>query len=153
MISQTVEYALRAVAYLANDPDRPHTAQQVSEGTQVPTGYAPKVLQAMVRAGLLHAQRGLHGGFSLAWPPDQITMLDVVNAIDPLKRIEHCPLGLPSHVKLCPLHRKLDDALGLIEKAFAGTTIASLLVEKKGESKPLCDVTISGRKRPRKQKA
>ena len=51
-------------------------------------------------------------------------------AVDPLKRIKSCPLGLQAHaVNLCPLHRKLDDAVKSVEDAFASTTIASVCEE------------------------
>jgi Rrf2 family transcriptional regulator, nitric oxide-sensitive transcriptional repressor len=60
-------------------------------------------------------------------PPAEITVLEVVSAVDPLRRIRSCPLGLAAHGEnLCPLHRKLDDAVRSVEEAFAATTIQSL---------------------------
>src|SRR5690606_35834967 len=67
----------------------------------------------------------------------QISILDVINAVDPIKRITTCPLNLPSHgANLCPLHRRLDNALELVEKALADSTLAELVVDPAG-SKPL----------------
>ena len=137
VISQTTEYALRAIAALAAHPKKSQTAIQIAQITKVPPRYMSKVLQSLGRAGLLNAQRGLHGGFILARSADQITMLQVVQAIEPVNRIEHCPLGLPSHVKLCPLHKRLDQAIATIEAAFADTTIGEILAEN-GDSVPLC---------------
>ena len=65
MISQTAEYALRAIVYLAGQ-ELPQTTQQIAATTRVPAGYLSKVLQALARGGLVHSQRGLHGGFTLA---------------------------------------------------------------------------------------
>jgi Rrf2 family protein len=128
MISQTAEYALRAVVCLGTQGDRSLTTQTIAARTKVPAGYLSKVLQGLGRAGLVESQRGLGGGFSLARSLDEITILDVVNAVDPLKRIERCPLGLVEHgVQLCPLHRRLDDAIALTESLFQGTKIAELL--------------------------
>jgi len=139
MVSQTADYALRAVVSLGYQADTPQTTQQLAETTRVPAGYLSKVLQALVRAGLIHSQRGLHGGFVLARPLDRLTVLDVVNAVDPVKRIESCPLGLATHgVNLCPLHRRLDRAIALVEKEFRDCTVADLLNEQ-ATSKPLCD--------------
>jgi Rrf2 family nitric oxide-sensitive transcriptional repressor len=140
MISQTAEYALRAIVYLADEHQVPQTTQQIAEITRVPAGYLAKVMQGLSRAGLVHAQRGLHGGFSLAIPADKLTVLDVVQAVDPLRRIRHCPLGIEGHESLCPLHRRLDNAVAMVEKALGDTTIASLLLEpKRGKApKPLC---------------
>ncbi len=127
MFSQTVEYALRAVVLLAADPDSPMTTDQIAERTRVPRGYLSKVLQNLGKAGLLHSQRGLHGGFKLTPSPNELTVLEVVNAVDPIERIHTCPLGLASHgTELCPLHRRLDDALAWVEEAFGNTTIAEV---------------------------
>jgi Rrf2 family protein len=141
MFSQTAEYALRAVVYLAAEGGRPRTTQQIAEATRVKADYLAKVMQGLGRAGLVHSQRGLHGGFTLARPADELTVFDVLEAVDPIQRIRGCPLGLKGHVNLCPLHRRLDQALGLVEEALKGSTIAELLVEPsraRGIPIPLC---------------
>ncbi len=139
MFSQTTEYALRAVVWLASQHDSPQTTRQIAATTRVPAGYLSKVLQALGRADLVNSQRGLYGGFTLTRPPNRISVLEVVNAVDPIHRIEQCPLGLKSHTAgLCPLHRRLDDAIAHIEKAFATSTIADLLTGASGLH-PLCE--------------
>jgi Rrf2 family protein len=144
MISQTSEYALRAIVWLADHDDEPQTTQGIATSTRVPAGYLSKVLQALGRAQLVQSQRGLHGGFTLARGADEITVLNVINAVDPIRRIESCPLKLESHgTHLCPLHRRIDDAIASIEQAFGDTTIAELLAEP-NTSRPLCDVTVNG---------
>ncbi len=138
MISQTVEYALRAIVTLAQHNGEPRTAQQLSELTQVPGPYLSKLMQGLVRAGLATSQRGLHGGFILAKHPDGLTMLDVVNAVEPFQRIRECPLKISSHGgTLCPLHRCLDDAMGTVEKMLRDTTVADVLTGS-GSVTPLC---------------
>jgi Rrf2 family nitric oxide-sensitive transcriptional repressor len=138
MISQTTEYALRAVVWLAANPEKPLTAQQIADATRVPAGYLAKVLQGLSRAGLLHSQRGLGGGFSLARSPDSLTMWEVVQAVDPLKRIHECPLGFAAHGdELCPLHKQLDQAIAGIEQSFTQCKISSLIDPNQGSS-PLC---------------
>ncbi len=149
MISQTTEYALRAVVWLAANPDKPLTAQQIAEATRVPAGYLAKVLQGLSRAGLLHSQRGLGGGFTLARSPNQLTMWEVVQAVDPLRRIRECPLGFESHETLCPLHEQLESAIAAIEKMFTACKI-SKLIDPSQPSSPLCAYapkTKNGRRR------
>lgn len=137
IFSQTVEYALRAAVWLA-DHGEGQTTQEIAEATKVPPSYLSKVLQNLRRAGIVHGQRGVGGGFTLARPPVEISILDVVQAVDPIERIRTCPLGIPSHgANLCPLHRKLDDAIGHVSSAFATTTLAEL-VAPRHRLKPLC---------------
>jgi Rrf2 family transcriptional regulator, nitric oxide-sensitive transcriptional repressor len=138
MISQTAEYALRAMAQLALEPDTPQTSQQIASVTMVPLHYMSKVLQELTRAGLVHSQRGLHGGFTLMRKPEDLTIFDIVQAVDPLHRIKRCPLGIESHGEtLCPLHRRLDDAMAQVEKSYRESNLAELLAEPSA-SKPLC---------------
>ena len=139
MFSQTVEYALRAVVHLAGEAPAPRTTDQISEATRVPKPYLSKVLQGLSRAGVVHSQRGIGGGTSLKKAPAELTMLEVIDAVEPIGRIRTCPLGLEAHgVRLCPLHRRLDEALATVEEAFRLTTLAEVLAEP-GESRPLCD--------------
>lgn len=141
MFTQTAEYALRAVVYLATHEDEPVTTHQIARATQVPGDYLSKVLQALARGGLVSAQRGKNGGFVLSKHPGRITILDVINLVDPVPRIRRCPLGLKAHgTRLCSLHRKLDDAMDSIERILQSSTIAALL-EDSSPSKPLCQIT------------
>ena len=138
MISQTAEYALRAVVYLADQGGTPRTTMQIAEATQVPAGYLAKVMQNLSRAGLVNSQRGLRGGFTLASAPEELSILAIINAIDPIRRFPECPLGIPSHGRrLCPLHHRLDEAAQIIEDAFADTMVAELLAVP-ARRKPLC---------------
>lgn len=131
MVSQTAEYALRAMVALLSRKDATGTAQDLARESQVPLDYLSKVLNCLARAGVITSQRGRGGGFQPARPASQLTVLEVVAAVDPVKRITRCPLGIPGHESLCPLHRKLDDAARSVEEAFGSTTIESLC-EKSG---------------------
>lgn len=147
MFSQTMEYALRAVVWLAAHSPEPQTTQQIAAATRVPAGYLSKVLQSLARARLVRSQRGLYGGFVLNRAAEKIRVIEVVNAVDPIQRIETCPLGLQSHgEKLCSLHRRLDDAIAHIEAAFSRSTLADLLAEPE-TSPPLCEARREGRGR------
>jgi len=141
MISKTAEYALRAIACLA-DPglDGPAlSANTVAERTKVPRRYLNRVLQDLSAANLVSSRPGPGGGYEICQPIDQISILAVVNAVSPLERIRECPLGLPSHTELCPLHAELDKAYAATEKAFAGVTMKQLM-ESTSPISPLCDI-------------
>lgn len=139
MFSQTVEYALRTVICLADGAPNSFTTEQIATTTLVPKAYLSKVIQGLCATGILVSKRGAGGGVALAKKPSELTILDVVNAVEPIVRIHHCPLGLKSHgVNLCPLHKKMDQALATVETAFQSTTLADVLAEPT-QSYPLCD--------------
>jgi Rrf2 family protein len=141
MLSQTVEYSLRAIVWLADHADDPQTTQQIAAATLVPAGSLSKVMQSLGRGGLVTAQRGKRGGFLLAKPAGEVSVLEVINTVEPIQRIRECPLGIAAHGShLCPLHRRLDAAMAMIEKAFRETSIAEVLAEP-STSKPLCRIT------------
>lgn len=140
MLSQTTEYALRAIVFLADQQGAARTTAQIAEATQIPVGYLAKVMQMLGRARLVNAQRGLKGGFTLSQTPEELCVLDVVNAVDPIKRFHTCPLKIPTHgPELCPLHRRLDDAARMVEEAFAQTSVSELL-DVTPSHKPLCRI-------------
>jgi len=87
MFSTTTEYALRSMVLLAMRRGAPLTAQQIASETKVPIDYLFKVLQSLGRAGLVQAQRGKNGGFSLANDPADISIYDVVQAVDPINTL------------------------------------------------------------------
>ncbi len=147
MFSQTVEYALRAVVYLADQAPAPRTTDQIALATRVPKAYLSKVLQGLAKNGVVKTQRGVGGGITLHKAPGDLTILEVVNAVEPIQRIKTCPLGFSAHgANLCPLHRRMDDALAAMEAAFGGTTLAEILAEPTSSS-PLCDVVGGVQKR------
>ena len=143
MISQTTEYALRAVVFLAQHADESWTTRQVAKATAVPAGYLSKVLQGLTRYGIVASQRGRTGGFKLARSPKRLTILQVVNAVEPLQRFKKCPLGFKTHgTNLCSLHRKLDDTIAIVDKELKATKVSDLLHDPSA-SEPLCDFPVA----------
>ncbi len=131
MFSQTAEYALRGVVWLAQHPDEgPTGVRRIARETQVPASYLAKVLQELARAGLLTSRRGVRGGFELSHAACDVTVLDVVNAVDPIPRITQCPLKLKTHKRRrCSMHARLDECAASVQEALARATIEDLLYE------------------------
>ncbi len=139
LFSDAAEYGLRAVVWLADHPAQSWTVREIAAGTRSKPGYLVKVMQALARAGIVASQRGVGGGVSLAVDPGQVTILDVLNAVDPMARITTCPLRLKSHgTRLCSLHRRVDNAMAMIEAEFSQVTISDLLRDS-NPSHPLCE--------------
>lgn len=142
MFSQTTEYALRAMACLAYQPTELVPTPELAQTTRVPSNYLSKVLQILAGADLIVGRRGVGGGYRLARPPQDIRLLDVINAVEPVNRIKACPLGIPSHgTQLCPLHQRIDRANALVIEAYGSTTLADIVGDASSPRRPLCDST------------
>jgi Rrf2 family protein len=147
VLSQTVEYALRVVVQLAAQAPNLQTTEQLAAVTKISKPYLSKVIQALGRARIVHSRKGVGGGVQLLHDPKHLSILEVVNAVEPLQRIRTCPLGLRSHgIVLCPLHTRLDCALAEMEQAFRDTTVAEVLAEPT-QSTPLCEEAPTSAKR------
>jgi Rrf2 family transcriptional regulator, nitric oxide-sensitive transcriptional repressor len=130
MFSQTAEYALRAVVWLGSRPDGSVTSQEIADAAQIPPRYASKVLQALGRAGLVRSQRGLHGGFWLARPAEELSILDVIATVEPIRRTAHVSGNGDSddaNKSLDHLNSKLNEAVDMVEGLLAQTKIADLI--------------------------
>jgi Rrf2 family protein len=128
MMSQTTEYALRAIVHLGMNLGTPQTTIEISKAINAPVGYLAKVLNSLARMRLVESQRGVHGGFVLAQDPSAMTIYDVVQAVDPIVRITSCPLDIHGHsTSLCLLHATLDESLSHAEHLFRSTRISDLL--------------------------
>ena len=143
MLSQTTEYALRAMSCLAYMPNELVSTAQLAEVTLVPMNYLAKVLQLLAKADLITGRRGVGGGYRLKRPPTEITLLDVINSIDPIVRITECPLKLENHSgKLCPLHNKLDQAAKSLIDQFSDMSLHDMFAEDPS-IRPLCNTEMS----------
>jgi Rrf2 family protein len=106
MLTLTGEYALRAAVHMSTlEEGRFFLARDLATATGIPPAYLAKILQAMVKEGLLLSQRGLHGGFKFSRPISDITLAQVIGAIENLERFKDCILG-PScpGARGCALH-------------------------------------------------
>ena len=138
MFSQSVDYALRATVCLAMNSDKVLTTEFIAKVTKVPAPYLAKIIKSLNKVGIITSQRGVNGGSRLAKSAGSITVLDVMNAVDPMKRIDYCPLNLPNHgVNLCPMHHKLNDAITVVERVLSDSSIEDLISEKT-QSIPMC---------------
>jgi Rrf2 family nitric oxide-sensitive transcriptional repressor len=127
MFSQTAEYALRAMAWLAVlDTDLVPTPLLAAK-TQVPPNYLAKVLQQLAAAKLIVGRRGVGGGYKLARPAEEINLLQVIRCVGPVERVTTCPLGEAKYGgHLCPLHQAKDRAAAAVIEILSGVTLADL---------------------------
>ena len=117
MFARSTECALQASIYLAlhSGEGSPVRSEEIARQLELPHAFTRKCLRDLVEAGILKSRKGRTGGFVLAGPPSEISVLDIVVALQTLRRYEACLLGQPEcpGEVACPLH---DFWMRLIER-------------------------------------
>ncbi|MCS7178854.1 MAG: Rrf2 family transcriptional regulator [Anaerolineae bacterium] len=129
VIRRESDYAARVLLYLAMmPPGTSITARDIARERLIPAGLARTLITRLVRSGLLTSRRGRSGGFGLARPPEQITLLEVVEAIEgPLllnpctEEPQECPL-----MPVCPVHEAWVEARRRIREHLGQITFQDL---------------------------
>jgi Rrf2 family protein len=106
-ITRQADYALRAVLYLARmEPSKKASTSQIAEEQHIPPSFLAKIISQLSIAGLLHTSRGARGGVSLAHTPEEISVLEVVEAIDGPIEMNECTSNPDVCVfgADCPIH-------------------------------------------------
>jgi Rrf2 family protein len=129
LLSQTTEYALRAIIHLArtNDDD-PVRVDDVAEALGVPRNYLSKILHVLARDGVLASTRGPGGGFRLARAPETLRLVDVIGEFEVPEAPGDCLLGrtrCPDEAT-CPAHERWTTVSSTIADFFEKTTVADL---------------------------
>lgn len=127
--TRQADYGLRTVLYLArlNSGESVSTAK-IADEQRIPSSFLAKIVSQLAIAGLLRTSRGAHGGVSLARPPDNISLLDVVQAIDGPIELVHC-IDNPDECgfsEACSIKETMDDAQSALTRSLAATDFKSL---------------------------
>jgi Rrf2 family protein len=136
-LPESTEWVLHAAGSLAQlGPGGTASAAQLAEHFDVPAPYLAKQLQALVRAGVFTATTGPRGGFRLARPPEQITLLDVVEAVDGTSRFYQCNeirqrgrgAAPPEQCRrMCGIAQRMHTAESAWRASLAGVTLADIV--------------------------
>jgi Rrf2 family protein len=129
-ITRQADYALRAVLYLARLGENQRAATSaIAKAQEIPPSFLAKIISQLSIAGLLHTARGARGGVTLARPPEEITLLEVVEAIDGPIRLnecvddgEDCDFG-----EDCPLRRIWQEAQNDLIRRLKNTNFGQFL--------------------------
>jgi Rrf2 family nitric oxide-sensitive transcriptional repressor len=132
MLTQTADYALRALIHLAHCPDDDyHQTRDLAKALNVPSNYLGKILQLMGHKQLVESQRGMNGGFRLSRLPEQVRLYDVMAALDALPADPECPLLTGGRqAELCALHRRFAAMTTAYVTFLKETTLADVLQPK-----------------------
>lgn len=138
MLSQTAEYALRALVLLAERPAGSSVrVGELALALDIPQNYLSKTLGALSRTGVVTSTRGKGGGFALARPATQITLFDVVDPFDRLGARPSCLMGQGecSEAKACAAHHTWKAVSARVQAFFLQTTLADLVRQEQVEAK------------------
>lgn len=123
IFSRQCEYAIQALIYLANQPAGQWISiKEIAGQLKIPQHFLGKIMQSLSTKGMLNSQKGLFGGFELAKPSKEISLFDIVEAIDGDGYRTNCVLGFPdcSANSPCPVHNKWkvvrDEIVEMIKK-------------------------------------
>jgi Rrf2 family protein len=126
-LSKRGDYVMRSAICLARAfaDDRPRKIREVVEATEVPRSFASQILSDLVRAGLATSRAGRDGGYRLARSPEQVSVLEVVEAAEGPLRVDRCALGDgPCRWQdVCPLHETWSQVAVVLRDLLARTTL------------------------------
>ena len=133
-ISMKSRYAVRALTELARreetDPGKPVRLGDIADSRDMPLQFLEQVFAALRRAGIVRSRRGAAGGYALGRPAAEITVLDVVAALDGVPSPAECTQGLCDRVDNCGAASVWIEAQQALEKVLVGTTIGDLLARE-----------------------
>lgn len=132
-ISRAGEYGVLGLLHLARQPDgQPVMIDAVSRDETIPKSFLAKIFQDLAKAGILRSQRGAGGGFALARPAGEITVLQVIEAIDGKIALQRCLGEVPEcdRKEGCALCSLFEQAQDRLKEVFGQTTLAELAVRQ-----------------------
>lgn len=127
--SRSAEYAIRALIHIAAAPAGEYVlVKNVAAEAGIPVHFLAKILQDLARDGFLKSSKGPRGGFRLAYPADEISMLRIVDAVDGAGRYDRCIGGLPecNNRVACGMHDSWMELRSRIMDYLGGTSITDL---------------------------
>ncbi len=133
-ITRQADYALRAMLYLSRlEPNERAATSQIAEEMDIPPSFLAKIISQLSIAGLIHTSRGAHGGVSLARKPEDISLLDIVEAIDGPIALNECTLDPSSCIfgDSCPIHEVWCEAQRELVAKLRNSTFDQLVEREK----------------------
>jgi len=129
-VSRKVDYALRAAIYLSLQKEvRPASVKEIATHRRIPQKFLEKIIQDLIRAGIVRSHRGAHGGYTLARTADRVSFRDVIEAVDGPISINVCVNERPecSILASCNMQRVWQEGQRRMLEFFADTTLADLM--------------------------
>lgn len=133
-LNRITDYAIVVLAQMAREPDRLVTAPYLAQDSGVPLPTVAKVLKDLAREGVLASERGAHGGYRLARAPGDISVLEIVRALEGPVSLTACVDGTEGNCDvelLCPMRGNWDRVNHAIRAALESVSLAEMAVPAK----------------------
>ncbi len=143
VITRATEYAVRTIIFLAQQPkDDIVLKKDICRTQEVTPAFLTKILQPLIKAGIVNSQRGVGGGFLLAKDPAEISMLDILQAEEGPLKLNHCLVDTAfcHRDAYCSAHEVWAEAQSQVAKVLRGKTIADLVQKEKANIAALKNV-------------
>ncbi len=139
MLSATCKYGLRAVIFIASRPEQKSNTglREIAEKLNIPQPYLAKILQILSKKKILHSSKGPHGGFTLMVPAAELSMMDIIDAIDGRDFFDSCYItGEKCNFDepdkgVCILHNDLRKEKVRLERFFSSKSIEACALQLK----------------------
>lgn len=145
VITRATEYAVRTVIYLAQQPKNDIVLKRdICRTQEVTPAFLTKILQPLIKAGIVSSQRGVGGGFLLAKDPNEITMLDVLQAEEGKLKLNHCLVDstVCHRDAYCSAHEVWHDAQHEMAEVLKRYSVADLVRREKEKIEFLKNKTV-----------
>jgi len=128
-LSRTTDFAMRVLMYLARRPQDSFTTNFLADELDIPYNNLTKIIQSLVKAGVVVARKGKNGGITLGKPPEDIRLKTVIHTFDGPTQLSECLVDAKfcSQVGCCKLQTVFHDIQTKIDQLFNDVTIASLV--------------------------
>jgi Rrf2 family protein len=148
--TRRTDYAIRALVFIENADTSPVKANTIGDAMGIPTGFLQQVLRELLGAGLVTSRPGPAGGFTLARPADQITVLQIVEAMEGPLRTSECALrGGPCHWDdVCALHRVWSAARNALCEQLDDATLAQVASDDRALAAGELAIPVDSHRRP-----
>jgi Rrf2 family protein len=133
-IPRKIEYALRAMIHLADNPDGVARGTEIARREHIPKYYLEKVVRDLMRRGLVRARRGPGGGYQLARPADTISFREVIEAVEGPIMLNLCVDGssICSLQPLCRMFRVWEEGQRVLLEVFSQTMLSEVASSRPG---------------------
>jgi Rrf2 family protein len=130
LYSKGCEYAIRALAHMApSENGHRYQVKEICKKAEIPESFTRKIFQDLVNGGFLDAVPGPGGGYVVVKDPSDITLLEIIEAVDGKDTFSDCILGLAAcnAVKPCPLHHTWANAKELLLERLDSQTLSDVI--------------------------